>query len=477
MSSVHSEERLQAAIADITRLLEKHRVQTTLAHRQEGPRRDLLENLQHRQNLAELHKRLRLMHSADVAFVLEALPHEDRRTVWEQLAPERAGQVLVEVPDTVRESLLAITPEADLTRLLLTLDPEDLAFVADSLDADVRDAVARELESRDRLVFEQTSQYEDASVGRYMTREWVAVPETHTIQRALVDLRALGGLPPQTDRIFVVDSRNVLRGTLPLPTLVLTDPSALVGSVTTGETMTFGPNDHVGDAAKAFERYDLVSTPVIDERGKLVGRLTVDAVMDFVRDESNLNALKRAGLSGDEDLFAGPWQSARNRWPWLAVNLVTAFVASRVIGQFEGEIQSLASLAALMPIVASIGGNTGNQTMALVIRGLALDRIQPGGARRMIRKELSISLLNGLVWGLVVGVFAIALYANLALGVVMSGAVVLNLLVAAFAGVGVPLGLHASGRDPAHGSSVLLTFITDAMGFFLFLGLASVFLL
>jgi magnesium transporter len=417
------------------------------------------------------------MHSADVAFVLEALPHEDRRTVWEQLTPERAGQVLVEVPDAVRESLLAITPDADLKRLLLTLDPEDLAFVAASLDSEVRDAVARELESRDRLVFEQTSQYEDVSVGRYMTREWVAVPETHTVQRALADLRALGGLPPQTDRIFVVDSRNVLRGTLPLPTLVLTDPSAVVATATTGETMTFGPHDHVGDAANAFERYDLVSAPVIDDRGKLVGRLTVDAVMDFVRDESNLRALKRAGLSGDEDLFAGPWQSARNRWPWLAINLVTAFIASRVIGQFEGEIQSLASLAALMPIVASIGGNTGNQTMALVIRGLALDRIQPGGARRMIRKELSISLLNGLVWGLVVGLFAIALYTNVALGVVMSGAVVLNLLVAALAGVGVPLGLHASGRDPAHGSSVLLTFITDAMGFFLFLGLASVFLL
>jgi magnesium transporter len=164
-------------------------------------------------------------------------------------------------------------------------------------------------------------------------------------------------------------------------------------------------------------------------------------------------------------------------WPWLALNLVTAFVASRVIGRFEGDIQQLASLAALMPIVASIGGNTGNQTMALVIRGLALDRITPASARRMVNKELTISLLNGGVWGLVVAVFALVLYANLSLGVVMGVAVVMNLIVAALAGVGVPLGLHAAGRDPAHGSSVLLTFITDAMGFFLFLGLASVFLL
>jgi magnesium transporter len=172
-----------------------------------------------------------------------------------------------------------------------------------------------------------------------------------------------------------------------------------------------------------------------------------------------------------------PWDSARNRWPWLAVNLVTAFVASRVIGQFEGEIQQLSALAALMPIVASVGGNTGNQTMALVIRALGVDRIQPESAKRLLRKELAISLLNGGVWGLVVGLLALALYSSTSLGVVMSGAVVLNLVVAALAGVFIPLGLHAWGRDPAYGASVLLTFITDAMGFFLFLGLASIFLL
>jgi magnesium transporter len=199
--------------------------------------------------------------------------------------------------------------------------------------------------------------------------------------------------------------------------------------------------------------------------------------MDLLRDESSLRALQRAGLSRDEDLFAAPWTSARNRWPWLAINLVTAFIASRVIGQFEGAIEELAALAALMPIVASIGGNTGNQTMALVIRALAVDRIQPVGARRLVNKELVVALLNGGVWGVIVGLFAVLLYANLALGAVMSGAVVLNLVVAGLAGVAIPLGLHAAGRDPAHGSSVLLTFITDAMGFFLFLGLASAFLL
>ncbi len=242
------------------------------------------------------------------------------------------------------------------------------------------------------------------------------------------------------------------------------------------DQVTFRPEDEASDAARAFERYDLVSAAVVDDRGKLVGRFTVDTVMDVVRDETSLRALKHAGLSGDEDLFAAPWASARNRWPWLAVNLITAFVASRVIGQFEGLIGQLAALAALMPIVASIGSNTGNQTMALVIRSLALDQLQLGGTPRLVRKELTISLLNGAMWGLLVGLLAVVIYASVTLGVVMSGAVVLNLLVAALAGVAIPVGLHAAGRDPALGSSVLLTFITDAMGFFLVLGLASVFL-
>jgi magnesium transporter len=227
---------------------------------------------------------------------------------------------------------------------------------------------------------------------------------------------------------------------------------------------------------KAFERYDLVSAAVVDDRGKLVGRLTVDSVMDVVRADAEWRALKQAGLTRDEDLFAHPWDSARNRWPWLAINLVTAFVASRVIGRFEGTITSLSALATLMPIVASIGGNTGNQTMAIVIRALAVDQLRPSGAARVLNKELVIGLLNGSLWGVVVGIAAFALYSNLALGAVMTSAVVLNLVVAAVAGVAIPMALHATGRDPAYGSSVLLTFVTDAMGFFLFLGLASVIL-
>ena len=337
--------------------------------------------------------------------------------------------------------------------------------------------VSRAFESAERSVFEDTIQYSDESVGHYMTREWVAMPDTHTVERAVADLRQRGDLPPQTDRIFVTDSRNILLGAVPLQALLVSPPEAPIAGVMATDTVSFGALDEARDAVKAFERYDLVSAPVVDDRGKLVGRLTVEAAMDLLRDQSDLQALRTAGLSEDEDLFAAPLASAKNRGPWLGINLITAFVASRVIGQFESEIQSLAALAALMPIVASIGGNTGNQTMALVIRALAVDQIQPSRARQLLRKELAVSVLNGALWGLLVGIFALLFYANFALGLVMTSAVVLNLVVAAIAGVLIPFALHSAGRDPAHGSSVLLTFVTDAMGFFLFLGLASVFLL
>lgn len=476
MTTTRSEERLQHSLGEVTRVLDKHRVLETLAHRQEGPKRDLLESLQHRQNLAELNKRVRAMHGADLAFVLEALPPDDRRLVWEQASIEQAGRAFVEVTGVVREWLVEATPQETLVQLLLTLDPEDLGYVAESIPQEILADVARALESADRQAYEESIQYGEDQVGHHMTRESVMVHETSTVHQAIEELRRLGELPPQTDRIFIVDARHVFRGSVPLPTLLVRDPSSPVIGAVAPDTVTFEPTEHVHQAVKAFERYDLVSAPVVDDRGKLVGRLTVDTVMDVARDEADLRALKRAGLTRDEDLFAGPWDSARNRWPWLAVNLVTAFAASRVIGRFEGAISGLSALATLMPIVASIGGNTGNQTMAIMIRALAVDQVKPAGAWRVLNKELLVSLLNGSVWGVVVGLVALALYSNVALGVVMTSAVVLNLVVAAFVGVAIPLGLHATGRDPAYGSSVLLTFVTDAMGFFLFLGLASVIL-
>jgi magnesium transporter len=332
--------------------------------------------------------------------------------------------------------------------------------------------VARSLGDIDKSLLEQSIAYPEDSVGELMTREVAVVRESQTVGQVLTDLRSREALPDQTDRLFVVDARNVLRGALSLQTLVMGAESATIDTLMDRDPLAFAPEDAASDAANAFERYDLLSAPVVNERGKLIGRVTVEAVMDYIRAAAESEALAMAGLRGAEDLFAPVWEAARNRGPWLFVNLVTAFVATRFIGFFEGTIQQLVALATLMPIVASVGGNTGNQTVALVIRGLALEQVSPTALSHLLRKELTVGVLNGLLWGGLVGAFAGFIYGHVWLGVVMTTAVLLNLVIAATAGVLVPIALDRMGRDPAQGASVLLTFITDSMGFLLFLGLA-----
>jgi len=298
-----------------------------------------------------------------------------------------------------------------------------------------------------------------------------------TLEVALRYLRRLGELPDQLDKLFVVDQDEVLIGVLPLKRLLTTDPEASVAAVMVEDFVKFHAEDEANEAAQAFERYDLVMAPVVDVNGRLIGRLTVDAVVDYIRESADADMLSMAGLKEEEDLFSSVWNAAKNRWMWLAINLCTAFVASRVIGAFEGSIEKLAALAALMPIIAGIGGNSGNQTTTLIIRGLALGHITPANARRLVVKEIGVAMLNGLMWGSVVGVFAWLLYDNPALGGVMALAMLLNLLVAALAGIFIPMTLERIKRDPAIGSSVMITFITDSMGFFIFLGLATLLLL
>jgi len=236
------------------------------------------------------------------------------------------------------------------------------------------------------------------------------------------------------------------------------------------------PQEKAEDAAGAFERYDLVSAPVIDQAGRLIGRLTVDAVVDYIRQRSAESQLAEGGLSQEEDVFASVLDSFKNRWAWLAVNLVTAFIASRVIGAFEGSIAQLVALAALMPIVAGIGGNSGNQTTTMIVRALALGQIQGAYWKKLLGKEIGVALLNGALWGTLLGAIAYMFYGSVALGGVMALAMILNLVLAALMGVGIPWLRARLGRDPAVGSSVLITAITDSGGFFIFLGLATVFL-
>jgi magnesium transporter len=463
---------LRQTLDDVTGLIARHHALEEWAHRQETPNRGVVEQLQHRQNVVELQRRTRGLHPADLAYVLESLPRDERLLIWREAEPQQAAEALVEVDPAVRDSLIAATERRRLVEVLRTLDLDDLAWLAESVPEETLREVARSLGDIDQSLLEQSIAYPEDSVGELMTREVAVVREFQTVGEVLSDLRQRDRLPEPTDRLFVVDARNVLRGALSLQTLVMGQESATIDTLMDRDPLSFAPEEPASDAASAFERYNLLSAPVVNERGKLIGRVTVDAVMDYIRAATERDTLAMAGLRGAEDLFAPVWEAARNRMPWLFVNLVTAFVATRFIGFFEGTIQQLVALATLMPIVASVGGNTGNQTVALVIRGLALEQVSSSALSHLLRKELTVGVLNGVLWGGLVGAFAGFIYGNVSLGLVMMMAVLLNLIIAATAGVLVPLGLDRMGRDPAQGASVLLTFITDSMGFLLFLGLA-----
>jgi magnesium transporter len=468
---------VQDALDQVRTLLQKHRLVEGMVHKQDMPRHELVESLVHKQNLAELQKKLDQLHPADVAHILEALPLDERLVVWELVKTERDGDILLEASDAVRETLIADMDRQELVAATGQLDTDEIADLVPDLPQDVLADVFQSLSAEEREQLRAAMSYPDDSVGALMDFDLVSIREDVTLEVVLRYLRRMDELPGHTDQAFVVDRDEVLKGVLPINRLIVTDPDVLVGAVMSTEVATLSPDDKAQKAAQDFERYDLVSAPVVDAMGRLIGRVTVDVVVDFIRRESEIELLSQAGLLEEEDIFASVWKSAKNRWMWLAVNLVTAFFASRVIGVFEGTIEKLVALATLMPIVAGIAGNSGNQTTALIIRSLALGLVNQDNTRRLIKKELAISLLNGLVWGGITGLFAYLLYKSVPLGLVMTSAMLLNLLVGALVGMLVPLLMHKLGRDPAIGSSVLLTFTTDSMGFFIFLGLATIFLL
>jgi magnesium transporter len=421
--------------------------------------------------------RIEEMHPADVAYVLEGLPLEDRIRVWRLVPRDRDGDILLEVSDAVRDTLLADMDSAEMVAAATHLDADEIADLARDLPDEVMQDIIESQDVEDRAELQQALSYPEGTVGALMDFEVVSIREDVTCEVALRYLRRYDELPPQTDAVFVVDRDDHLKGALPLNRLLVTDPDVEVATLYDRDVVSFRPEDDSDEAAQAFDRYDLVCAPVVDAQGKVVARITVDAVLEYVRDRQEAQELGKVGLREEEDIFSSVWDSAKNRGPWLALNLCTAFVASRVVGLFEGSIAQLAALAALMPIVAGVGGNSGNQTTTLIVRSLALGQVRPSNARRLLAKELGISVLNGAVWGGVLGLVAYLLYRNVALGGVMALAMLLNLVVAALAGIFIPLAMERFGRDPAVGSSVFLTFVTDSMGFFIFLGLATLFLL
>jgi magnesium transporter len=475
-------ESLQENLQRLLQLLHKHKlakgVMGVKGPRGAGdtPHQELVETLVHKQNLAELQSLLDHLHPADVAHLLEAMPLGDRLMIWELVKSERDGEILLEVSDAVRETLIATMDSDEMLAAAEQLDADEIADLAPDLPRYVIEDVFQSLPMEQREHLRAAMSYPEDAVGALMDFDVVTIRENVTLEVVLRYLRRLDELPDHTDQLFVVDRNVRLKGVLPVNRLLVNDPDAKVASVMTTEIVKLHPDDNADQAAQAFERYDLVSASVVNAENKLIGRVTVNAVMDFIREQAESEALNLAGLREEEDLFAPVWKSLKNRWMWLAINLVTAFVASRVIGVFEDSIEKLVALAALMPIIAGVGGNSGNQTITMIVRALALGQLNSGNASKLFAKEIAVSAVNGLVWGSVVGVFAFLIYRSIPLGLVMTLAMILNLLLAALLGVLIPLTLHKLGRDPATGSSVMITAVTDSGGFFIFLGLATIFL-
>ena len=476
----HHTDNVQEHLQQVQHLLEKQALLETVVHNQELPRaerHELLDKMLHKRHLAELSEKLEGLHAADIAYILEALPIEQRLLVWNLVKADRDGEILIEVSDSVRESLIADMSRDELREAAEQLDTDEIADLAPDLPHHVIRDVFKSLPIEEREQLRAAMSYPEDAVGALMDFNMVHVREDVTLETVTRYLRRFDELPDHTDQVFVVDRDERFKGVLPINLIVVNEPETLVSQLMITDVIQLHPDDKAEHAAQAFERYDLVSAPVVNEDGKLFGRVTVNVVLDFIRDESDTDLLNQAGLREEEDIFASVWKSAQNRWVWLALNLCTAFFASRVIGKFEETIVQMVALATLMPIVAGIAGNSANQTTTIIIRSLALGQINENNARRLMLKELAISGLNGIVWGGIAGLFAYFLYRSVPLGLVMTSAMMLNLTLGALVGIGIPLLMQRLGRDPAIGASVMLTAITDSGGFFIFLGLATLFLI
>lgn len=468
----------ELALSEVQRLLRRQQVVQDLVHRQEdgSEHASVIENILKRTQDAELQALLQGLHPADIAFILESLPRDERQHVWQLVKAEHDGEVLLEVGDAVRESLIEVMDREDLVAATENLDADELADLASDLPPDVVAEVQQGLTEEERARLSAAMSYPEDTVGAIMDFDMVRVRDDVTLEVVLRYLRRLPELADHTDQVFVVDRHERLQGTLYVTRILVSEPETRVADVMDSDMLALQPYDEASDAARAFERYDLVSAPVVDKQGRLIGRVTVNDVLDVIREASEEQALSKAGLQ-EEDVFAPVRTSIRNRAPWLLVNLCTAGIASFVASRFEATVSEIVILAFLMSIVAGIGGNSGNQTMTLVIRALAMNRINPNNVRRLIKRELLVTLLVGLGGSTIAAGLAALVSGSLSLGLVMMAAMTANMFVGASIGMLVPLLRDRFGKDPALGSSVLLTFATDSLGFFIFLGLATVFLM
>ncbi|HSG10435.1 MAG TPA: magnesium transporter [Gammaproteobacteria bacterium] len=417
------------------------------------------------------------LHASEIADLLESFPHGPREILWELVDPGDHGEVLTHVNDEVRAGLIKEMETHDLVAATEGLDPDDLADIITDFPAKVSREVLRAMDKQDRQRLEAVLHYPEDTAGGLMNVDVVTVRADVTLDVVFRYLRMHGELPKNTDKLFVVDRNDHYRGALELTQILTNESEQLVAAVMDRDLPGIPASLPDDEVAKQFENLDLVSAAVVTEDNKLLGRITIDDVVDVIREDADHSLLSMAGLDEEDDTFAPVLKSARRRALWLGINLFTAFLASWVIGNFQATIEQVVALAVLMPIVASMGGIAGSQTLIIVIRGLALGQIGSSNARWLMYKELAVSVLNGVGWALVVAVISALWFQNNSIGLIIAAALIVNLMCAALAGLSIPFMLKRMNIDPALAGSVILTTVTDVVGFLVFLGLGTIFLL
>jgi len=413
---------------------------------------------------------------AEIAHLLESLPHNERNIIWDLVDSDKEGEVLIQLGEELRATLIRDMSLQDLVSATEGMDVDDLADFIQSLPDRVTTQVLTSLDTQHRERLESVLSYPEDSAGGLMNTDTVTVRNEVTLDVVLRYLRRMNKIPSNTDSLYVTTRDNLFVGTLPLTLLLTSDTENTVADVMIRDTETIKASMEDDEVARLFETHDLISAPVVDENRKLLGRITVDDVVDVIREEGEHSVLGMAGLTEDEDLFAPAIPSARRRAVWLGINLLTAFLASWVVSNFEGTLEKIVTIAVLMNVVASMGGIAGSQTLTLVTRGLALGQVSKTNRGWLINKEIIVGLLNGILWALVIAVIAVFWFDDINIGYVIATATIINLCVAAFSGVAIPIILTKMDIDPAIAGSVILTTITDIVGLFAFLGLATLFL-
>ncbi|MCA6063434.1 magnesium transporter [Thalassolituus marinus] len=413
----------------------------------------------------------------DIAHLIESSPPKARKVLWEMVEKELEGEVLQNLSEELQSHFLSDMSAEEVADIAAELDTDDVADMLQQLPERVTQEVLESMDQQDRARLESVLGYAEDSAGGLMNTDTITIRPDITLEVVLRYLRRHKSLPATTDNLLVVSRNNEFIGTLPISKLLVSDPNQTVREVMSTDVKIIPASMHDTDVAKLFERHDLVSAPVVDEDGILVGRITIDDVVDVIRETADHSLMSMAGLDDEEDTFAPALKTSRRRAVWLGINLLTALAASAVIGLFDKTIEQVVALAVLMPIVASMGGIAGSQVLTLVIRGEALGHLSGSNFRWLFNRELIVAAINGVLWAIVIAIITFAWFRDPAIAIIIGSAIIINLMVAAMSGAVLPMILKARGIDPALAGSVILTTVTDVVGFMSFLGLATLFYL